>query len=461
MKRFFASLLNETWLVEEAWLQNMLRLFMSAVNTDIEALQVYKSEKLADSNCVSVRGPVAIIPISGPIFAKPNFITEFFGIGCNLQNIAQDLQFVLDNPDITSILLDVDSPGGTVTGVNECAALIAKANEKKSVTAYVGGTGASAAYWLSSAANEIVLDATGRVGSIGVVVAYPNPKVDDADYIEIVNTSSPNKRPDVSTDKGRATIVGELDALANVFIETVATNRKVSTTKVLNDFGKGGILVGQNAVNAGMADRLGSLEGLISEKQNSVENNSIMFKGEESMNLEKLKAEHPALYVQIVSDAQAAMKASHEAEVATLSTKITGLEKSLADAETAKANLSGRVSDLEKKDVIRSVRDTKIAAEAIQTAALKSSDIPENLYSKVSSQVDYNKFVSEATGFDSAGFTAAFAKEVADWETQLSSVSIIKGVSTLASFGNTDPNAAADDEALSRMLGHIGVKEAK
>jgi ClpP class serine protease len=69
----------------------------------------------------------------------------------------------------------------------------------------------------------------------------------------------------VFTEEGKSVAQKEVDQLADVFVDRVARNMNVSRDLVLSDFGQGGILLGQTAVDKGMAHRLGSLENLISE----------------------------------------------------------------------------------------------------------------------------------------------------------------------------------------------------
>nr|WP_255960577.1 S49 family peptidase [Vibrio campbellii] len=121
---------------------------------------------------------------------------------------------------------------------------------------------------MASACDEIVIDATGCAGSIGTVLEMRVRKQRDEDEfetIEIVSSQSPNKRQDPSTETGRAAYQKHLDDLAEVFVQRVARNMAVSRDTVINEFGGGGILIGQDAVDKGMAHRLGSLEGVIAE----------------------------------------------------------------------------------------------------------------------------------------------------------------------------------------------------
>jgi len=87
----------------------------------------------------------------------------------------------------------------------------------------------------------------------------------DVKRVEIVSSSSPDKRIDPNTDAGRAKVQAMVDALAEVFVSSVAKFRGVGTEKVLSDFGRGGVLVGAQAKSAGMADRIGSLDSVIAE----------------------------------------------------------------------------------------------------------------------------------------------------------------------------------------------------
>jgi hypothetical protein len=122
---------------------------------------------------------------------------------------------------------------------------------------------ASAAYWIASATDEIVLDETASLGSIGVVAMVPDPAKRKSADLEIVSSKSPKKRIDVGTEAGRAVIQSEVDALADIFISRVARNRAIEEDDVLGV--EGGMVMGSAAIAAGLGDRLGSMEKLIAE----------------------------------------------------------------------------------------------------------------------------------------------------------------------------------------------------
>lgn len=452
MKKFLASLLNEPWLIDESWLATLVQSFLGAgAPTDPKMLEVFKSERVMGTRSAKIRGSKAVVPIHGPIFSRPNILTEWFGIGMVLGSLTSDIQKLLENPNVETILLDIDSPGGTVTGINEAVNFIKSASAEKPITAYVGGVGASAAYWLASAADEIVLDATSRVGSIGVVAAYPT-KSGDADYIEIVNTASPNKRPDVSTKEGKKVITDELDDIADVFISTIAENRGVSEKTVKSDFGKGGVLVGQKAIAAGMADRLGSFEELMVENNDIIEGDSSM-----KLTIATLKADHKDVYDEVVAsvktsdtgDKDASLEASQKA-LTSAEAEVEDLKSKLADSKTKENDFSARVVALEKQDILRAEEATKNQAGAIMSGALTASSLPERLRSKVT-PVDYNQHMTDGK-LDVAAYTTAVNAEVKDWEDTIAATNPIQSTTTAPKAATSDD---ADDEVVNRMLGHV------
>lgn len=209
------------------------------------------------------REGVAIVPVVGPIFPRANLMTEMSGTGTSAAMLARDLQLARDSADVGAVLLMVDSPGGSPTGINALADQIYAMRGKKRVLAHVTGSCASAAYWLASAAGELVVEKTGIVGSIGVVAAISKQVEPDASgslAIEIVSSSAPNKRPDPQSEEGAAEIRTLLDSIESQFIADVARGRKTTPARVRTDFGAGGVKVGADAVAAGMADRVQTFE---------------------------------------------------------------------------------------------------------------------------------------------------------------------------------------------------------
>lgn len=231
-----------------------------------EALQTRPGQHLDARGIANQRGDAAVIAVIGYLSRYDGWLTRFLG-GTPIDALSLALTDALNNPAIRRIIMSFDSPGGEITGIHAMAESIRAANRKKPVTAYVGGQCASAAYWLASAAGRIVVDETATLGSIGVVMSTQDTRKRDeaagVRRIEIVSGQSPDKRLDATTDPGRAKLQAHVDTLADVFIADVARFRGTTADKVKRDFGRGGMVVGKAAIRAGMADSIGSLEGLI------------------------------------------------------------------------------------------------------------------------------------------------------------------------------------------------------
>lgn len=252
------------WLITAEALQDIINISQRN-NESPDAVAARLGRELDNTYAATQRGSTAVIPVSGPLFRHANLFSMISG-ATSYDLLARDFQAALDNPAITSIVLEIDSPGGAVDGLSELAGMVYAARDQKKVVAYVGGTGASAAYWLASAASEIVISDTAMLGSIGVVFTLQKRDAGaGVQTFEILSSQSPKKRPDVTTEAGRGQIQQWADDLGAVFIETVARNRGVSVDTVLSEFGQGDMLVGAKAVGAGLADRIGSFEGVIAE----------------------------------------------------------------------------------------------------------------------------------------------------------------------------------------------------
>lgn len=259
---------SQPWLITSEALDTVLSI--AARENDVEALETRLGQKLEHTYEVTTRGSAAVIPVTGPIFRYANLFTRISG-ATSTELLAQDIQAALDNPRIKSIVLNMNSPGGVASGINELAALIKNGRSKKRIVAYVGGEAASAAYWIASAAHEVVIDDIGVVGSIGAVLTVtlkPDAK-DGSKTYEIVSQNAPNKRPDLGTEAGRAKLGEIINSLGTVFQTKVAENLGVDADQVPAMGDHGGLKVGADAVASGLAHRLGSLETLITELNSS------------------------------------------------------------------------------------------------------------------------------------------------------------------------------------------------
>ena len=256
--------MNSIYAMEESALNKYLSIYDNAALH--EAINKYAGQVDYKTYEVTYHGGVGVIHISGIISRHADMLASFLGMGsAAIENIAKDFQSLLDNEEIKSIILDFDTPGGAITGVNELAEIIYNARGIKPIKAYVTGLACSAGYFLAAACDEIIIDEMGQVGSIGVmrVVSKSNEK-----SVIFKSSQSPMKNIEAESELGKAEYQAKVDYLASIFIDKVAKYRGITSDEVINRGNKGGVLVGAVAVTAGLADRLGSMDQLIIELNN-------------------------------------------------------------------------------------------------------------------------------------------------------------------------------------------------
>ena len=245
--------------------------YVAGVNEKkLTALEAYRAAREFKSQRLGVRDGTGVLYVEGALMKRESWLTGLLGLS-TYETLRQDLQVALDEPHIRSIILRIDSPGGEVNGCSALAEAIYAARGKKPITAFVSGMACSAAYWIATAAERVVVSPASILGSIGVVLTVTDTRARDKQrgiqHRRIISTQSPNKQPDPATDKGRQQIVKMLDDMAEVFIKAVARNRNVSRDTVLTKFGAGGVEIGANAVKAGMADEVGQFEATLARLQ--------------------------------------------------------------------------------------------------------------------------------------------------------------------------------------------------
>lgn len=229
-----------------------------------EAIQRRYGAPVAGTREATVRGSVGVIPLTGPLFRYANLFTEISG-ATSMERFAADFGTLLEDDRIEHIVIDVNSPGGSVDGTAELASLVASA--QKPVTAYISHLGASAALWVAAAADQVIASPTALVGSVGVVMTVRRMKDRaGAESMEIVSSQSPKKRMDPFAEgeegqQARKEMQSRVDAMAQIFISAVAGYRDMDPDTVAAT--EGAVFVGEQAVEAGFVDGVGTMEGLV------------------------------------------------------------------------------------------------------------------------------------------------------------------------------------------------------
>lgn len=271
------ALLNTRWAVKPETFELIVGI-VQGQGDEKQAAAIRGSRLSNETRNVELLGQgIAILPIVGPIVPRASLFSEVSGLA-SAQGLQKDFAAAIDDLSVKSIVFDVDSPGGAVTGIAELSQMIFEARGKKPITAYVRGLGASAAYWVLSAADRIVVAPTAELGSIGVVMGYSRREPDKSiQSIEIVSSLSPKKRLDPLTPEGKQAYQEVVDELAIVMVSNIARNRGVSAEQVTSQFGEGFVLVGQKAVDRKMADSVSTFDAVVTHEMARNNKKGVLF----------------------------------------------------------------------------------------------------------------------------------------------------------------------------------------
>jgi signal peptide peptidase SppA len=214
---------------------------------------------------------VAVLPLHGVIVPKASLFSEVSG-ATSVEGFRAMFREALAADDVSSIVMDVDSPGGMVEGVTELAGEIRAARGRKPIMAVANLEANSAAYWLAAQADEFVVSQSSRLGSIGVYTAHEDRSVaDEQKGVKTTLVSAGRFKTEGNpfeplTEEGREHIQGLVDQFYSMFVHDVAKGRRVGVDEVRSGFGEGRVVSAKDALSLGMADRMGSLEQVIGEQ---------------------------------------------------------------------------------------------------------------------------------------------------------------------------------------------------
>jgi len=231
-------------------------------------------------------GSVAVIPIRSEILK--------YDQPCGprgSQSILTDVKSADQNPNIKSILLVVDSPGGQVTGTDLLADAIS--NSTTPVVAYIEGMAASAAYWIISGASKIIASSDlDRIGSIGTMLMVedlkPALEAQGVIFHEVYASLSVDKNKDfnqVLDGNYEAYQKNVLDVINNKFLSSIKTNRPAANDSTLT----GKIYFAPEAIALGLIDEIGSLDHAISLADSLTNEENIQSINHETNNSEPMK----------------------------------------------------------------------------------------------------------------------------------------------------------------------------
>lgn len=297
--------------------------------------QHYESKIAAAKDIYHFDGLDAHIRVNGPMSPDgPDLYDVFYGYGgVSYRDILDAIDLAKDDvdPETGTLYFDTDTPGGTVSMVDEVHQAIATCGLK---TVMVNtGMVASGGMWLGSSCDTIVASTpVAFTGSIGVVIST----YDITGMLEkmgvkkvvITNHEASEKIPDIATEEGRKVVQEELAAIYSVFKARVVSGRNGKIDAAAIDELKGGVKIASEAVSLGLIDGICDLadensNGNIFKTRAQAKAEPAMT-GDEVMNLEQLKAKHPDLVAAITAEAREGMVTSKELQTQVDAARIEG-----------------------------------------------------------------------------------------------------------------------------------------
>ena len=218
-----------------------------------------------------VTGKVAVLPLYGIMANRANLITNWSG-GTSTEQFGSWFDAAMADESIGNVILDVNSPGGSVHGLEELSKKIYDARDKgKRIIAIANPLAASAAYWVATAADELVVAPGGLVGSVGSLGIHTDRSGANEQaglkytYITAGDYKAEGNPNEPLGDEAREYMQSQVDHYYAQFVQDVARNRGITTATVKRDYGQGRVLEARQAVEAGMADHVGTLESVLAE----------------------------------------------------------------------------------------------------------------------------------------------------------------------------------------------------
>jgi capsid assembly protease len=211
---------------------------------------------------------IAVIPIHGSLVKRSLGMEAASGL-TSYGDIAAMLDAALADPQVSGILLDIDSPGGEASGSFELARRVREVAALKPVWAVANDAAYSAAYAIAASAQRLFVTETGGVGSIGVIALHVDQSVKDAKegYHYTAITAGAHKNDysphEPLSDAAKTELQGEVDRLYAIFTEHVAAMRGLDLAAVRAT--EAGLFFGTNAVAQGLADGVQSLDATLSQ----------------------------------------------------------------------------------------------------------------------------------------------------------------------------------------------------
>ena len=215
-------------------------------------------------------GGIAVLPLYGIVTQRGNMVDDVSGPGtASTQQFSNLLRAALQDETVSQILIDIDSPGGSVYGVAELADEIVSARAQKPVVAIANSLAASAAYWIGCSASEFYVTPGGEVGSIGVWQAHQDysKAMDEAGVKTTLISAGKFKvegNPYAPLDEeAQGFMQSRVDDYYAAFTKAVAKGRGVPISQVRDGMGQGRVLGADAALASSMVDGIATFNDVV------------------------------------------------------------------------------------------------------------------------------------------------------------------------------------------------------
>lgn len=257
---------------------------------------------------------IGIVPIEDALYTS------------DYRRISAYIEELNENPMVRRIVLDINSPGGMVSGAIECASIISKS--KKPVDAYVEGLGCSAAYLLASAASRIIATPASEIGSIGVQASWTNNEGLLAKLgiqkVYFHSKFSDKKNLSPSSKEGEDAIKKNLDETWDLFSSAIEKNRKIDENTLVEKYGQGEVFLAKESKDRGLIDMIVNDFDEYMEQQPQGGEGEFMA---EITTVEALTSTYPELVAQIQGQAKATGEKEGETKERARAMALVGLTK--------------------------------------------------------------------------------------------------------------------------------------
>lgn len=273
--RILRAVCETTWAIQPQRLADILDvLAFKAAGGELSADEIRQyigvDDKRAGPRSAEAAGGIAVLSLRGIISHRIEQVQNISGPGgTSVEGFRRRFREALASADVSGIVVDVDSPGGSVEGVPELAAEIREARGKKPMIAVANTLAASAAYWIGSAFDELSATASGEVGSVGVWTAHDDfSEALAAEGIKRTYIHAGKYKVEANpyaplSDEARAFLQKRVDEVYGEFVAGLASNRGVAQKRVREEYGEGRVFGAQEALSRGMVDRIETLEQAI------------------------------------------------------------------------------------------------------------------------------------------------------------------------------------------------------